>query len=133
MNVRTITTTAALAATLAAGAALVGASPAAAKDGRVQASGSCSPSGHWKLKASPEGSRIELQLEVEAGRPGQRWAVTVTDNGTSVVSTARTASATSQIAVRALVPNRAGTDRLVATARNSATGALCRGALTFAG
>ncbi|MGN6610554.1 MAG: hypothetical protein ACTHLJ_02155 [Angustibacter sp.] len=133
MNARRATTAAALAATLTAGVALATATPAAAKSGRVQASGSCSPSGHWKLKASPEGRRIELQLEVEAVRPGQRWTVVVTDNGTRVVSTARTASATRQLAVRALVPNRAGTDRFVATARNTVTGATCRGALTFAG
>src|SRR4051812_35383390 len=40
-----------------------GVAPAVAKDGDVRRSGSCSPSGHWKVKASPEDGRIEVEGE----------------------------------------------------------------------
>ena len=132
MNTRQLTA-AALAATTTVLVGVATAAPASAKDGRVQASGSCSTTGHWTIKAAPEGSRIELQLEVEAPRPGQRWTVAVTDNGVAVLSTSRTSSTTSQFSVRALLPNRAGTDRLVATARNTVTGNVCRAAVSYAG
>src|SRR3954447_25150291 len=61
--------------------AVATAGPAAAKGSDVRASGSCSSSGHWKLKASDEGKRLEVELEVESGRAGQTWAVTISDNG----------------------------------------------------
>ena len=130
---RAMAATATLAMAAAVGVCV--AAPASAKGGgSIRTTGACSTGGHWKLKAGPEGSRIEVQYEVEAGRVGQAWAVTVTDNGVRVLSTTRrTAGASPSFELRTLVPNRAGSDQIVATARNTVSGDVCRGALTFAG
>lgn len=104
------------------------AAPAMAKDGRVTASGSCSASGTWKLKASPEDGRIEVEAEVDTNRNGQKWAWTMTHNGGGAVSGRGTTMAPSgSFEARRVLSNRAGTDTFAFTARRVGTGQLCRG------
>ncbi|MET3806736.1 hypothetical protein ABIB25_003756 [Nakamurella sp. UYEF19] len=128
MNLSRLTSIAAI--SLAAGAfALASATPAAAKGGGaadVRASGHCSAGSVWKAKAKPDNGRIELEVEIDTNRVGQTWAVGITDNNVRVFSGSRITKAPSgSFAVDLLVPNRAGTDGFVGTARNSRTGETC--------
>ncbi len=127
-------------ATAAASLALSGlgvvalAGPASAKGVEVRTSGTCLSVGTWKLKAKTQDRSIELEYELDTNRVGQRWRVNLSDNGVVVGSgTFVTTAPSGSFEVRRVVVNRAGTDRFTATATNTATGATCRGALTFAG
>jgi len=104
------------------------AAPAYAKDGRVERRGTCSAGSQWKLKLSPDGSVNEAELEVDSNVVGQVWKVAIRDNGTRVFSGLRTTRAPSgSFTVTRRVPNQAGRDRIVAAAKNSATGESCVG------
>lgn len=123
-----------LAGTAVVALALVstGAAAASAKGGDVRRSGSCSVASTWKLKAKPDGSALQVELEVDQNRVGRTWTVAITDNGASVFSGTRTTTAPSgsfTVAVR--TANRAGTDTIVARATDSATGETCRAALSL--
>jgi hypothetical protein len=105
---------------------------ASAKGVRVQTSGDCVARTDWKLKAKNDDGRIEVEFEVDSNRNGQRWAVTIKDNGTKVWSGRRTTKAPSgSFSVEKRIANRAGADLIVATARNLRTGETCRATLTF--
>jgi hypothetical protein len=120
-------------AALAVTAILVtGAGPAMAKDGRVTAAGSCSSSGTWKLKASPENGRIEVEAEVDTNRNGQRWAWTMTHNGGGAVrGTSTTQAPSGSFEVRRVMSNAAGTDTFAFTAQRTGTSQVCRGIVRF--
>jgi len=85
---------------LAVGASLVIpaalAAPAMAKDGgghggaAVTARGACTGADGWKLKAKHDDGRLEVEFQVDTDRAGQVWHVAITDNGTAIVSGART-------------------------------------------
>lgn len=109
--------------------ALAGATPAAAAKGGhgdVRAAGTCSAGSVWKAKAEPDDGRIELELEIDTHRVGQTWAVGITDNTVRVYSGKRvTAGPNGSFAIELLVPNRAGVDSIVGTARNATTGETC--------
>ena len=109
------------------------AAPAVAKDGDVRREGSCSPSGTWKVKASPEDGRIEVEGEVDSNRNGQSWHWSIRHNG-SIVATGpaqdrRPPAAPSRYA--ACWPTAAGTDTFVFTARRAGTQQVCRGTVRF--
>jgi len=56
--------------------------PAALAGNRdVVKTGSCSDRSGWKLKLSPEHSRIEVDFEVDTPRTGQTWRVGLRHNG----------------------------------------------------
>jgi hypothetical protein len=104
------------------------AAPAMAKDGRVTASGSCSSSGAWKLKASPEDGRIEVEAEVDTNRNGQKWAWTMTHNGGGAVrGTGTTRAPSGSFEVRRVLGNLAGTDTFAFTAQRVGSSQVCRG------
>lgn len=72
------------AATLAGGF-LVGAAPVAmAAD--VEARGTCSASSRWEASGELERGRWELEFEVKTAKAGQRWKLTVKQNGSRVAS-----------------------------------------------
>ena len=127
--------TALLAGTALSGAAMLALAPAAlAKGGDVRAAGNCSAATDWKLKAKADNGRLDVEYEIDSNKVGQLWTVTLTDNGVKVYSGSRvTAAPSGSFSVATKVPNRAGTDSLVATAKNSRTGETCRGAVKFAG
>jgi hypothetical protein len=109
-----------------------GVAPAVAKDGDVSRSGSCSPSGTWKLKASPENGRIEVEGEVDSNRNGQSWHWSIRHDGSVAASGQRTTVAPSgSFEVRRVLANRAGTDTFVLTARRDGSQQLCRGTVRF--
>ena len=118
----------ALTATALVGGVLV-AGPADAKAGVVSKSGACSNGGTWKLKASPDNGKIQVEFEVNA-KSGQKWRVIVKDNGITRVDTTKTTVA-GAFHVNKLIPNLAGTDVITARARNLTTGSLCKGSVSF--
>jgi hypothetical protein len=122
----------ALITTLLAGAFLVAAPMgAAAKDGDIIRTGSCSASTDWKLKLSPEDGRIEVEFEVDQNRNGQTWDVQLKKNGTSVWSGQRTTQAPSgSFETRRVVSGGSG-DRFTGIATNPRSGEVCRGSATF--
>jgi hypothetical protein len=120
--------TAAIGALGALALATLGAAPAHAKDGRVETRGSCSAGSAWKLKAGPDNGAIEMEFEVDSNRVGQKWNVVIADNGVRVFAGTRTTLAPSgSFTVARRIPNRAGVDHLVASAKNPATGENCVG------
>ena len=112
---------------------LTTAAPAAvAKDGDVRREGRCSPSGQWKVKASPENGRIEVEGEVDTNRNGQSWYWSIRHNGPIVASgKRRTVAPSGSFEVRRVLANRRGTDTFVFTARRAGTQQVCRGTVRF--
>lgn len=99
-----------------------------AKDGDVIRRGDCTVRSDWKLKLSPENGRIEVEFEVDQNRNGQKWFVKLKRNGSLFWRGARTTKAPSgSFEVRKLTRNGAGTEKIVAKARNARTGEVCRG------
>lgn len=117
---------------LVAGALLATPLGAAAKDGDIIRSGSCTGASDWKLKLSPENGRIEVEFEVDQNRVGKTWNVTLKRNGNVFWQGQRTTVAPSgSFEVRKLTNNGAGSDFIVARAKNPATGEVCKGSATF--
>jgi len=121
----------AIAVTAVTAVLLGAAAPAAvAKDGDVRHEGSCSPSGSWKVKASPEDGRIEVEGEVDSNRNGQRWYWSIRHNG-PIVAQGQRRTVAGSFEVRRVLSNRAGTDTFVFTARRAGTRQVCRGTVRF--
>jgi hypothetical protein len=114
---------------------LFAAAPAAMAQGggaRVSNQGSCSGAADWKLSLKPEdGGKIQMEFEVEHAKPGQTWAVRITDNGTQVFKGSRTANSLHKFKVKKLINDRAGSDAVKATATNNTTGQVCNGSVTL--
>ncbi len=110
----------------------VPAAPAMAKDGDVIRRGSCTGGGTWKLKASPEDGRIEVEGEIDTNRYGQHWRWVMRHNGNQVASGHRTTRAPSgSFEVRRVLANRKGTDTFVFRARRVGTQQVCQGVVRF--
>ncbi len=102
------------------------ASAASAKDTDVRRAGSCSGASSSKIKLSPENGRIEVEFEVDQNRNNRAWNWAINDNDVRMASgQARTAPPSGSFEVRRLIPNRPGPDRVVAGAKNPASGELC--------
>lgn len=109
-----------------AGLATAPAASAKGGAGAVIATGACSASTHWKMKAKPDNGRLELELEIDSNRNGQTWAVRITDNGTQIFAGNRVTLAPSgSFVVRRLAADKAGVDHFVGTARNLRGGERC--------
>ena len=124
---------AALITTLIA-SALVAAAPmgAAAKDGDIIRTGSCSGATDWKLKLSPEDGGIEVEFEVDQNRNGQTWDVKLKKDGARFWGGQRITRAPSgSFSVRQVTSDGAGSERIVGIATNVASGEVCRGSATF--
>jgi len=120
------TTVAVLAAAL-----LVPASAGAKGGDDIRRSGSCTGASSAKIKLSPENGRIEVELEVDQNRNGVRWTVTMSRNGSRVLSTrATTRGPSGSFEVRRLIANRAGADAITARAK-SPSGEVCTARATF--
>ncbi len=108
------------------------ATPAQAKDGEVIHRGSCSGSSDWKLKASPDDGRIEVEAEVDSNKTGQTWSWKLVHNGSvSAKGTATTAGASGSFDVNRTVVDVKGDDQLRFRASNAKSGETCTGSLTF--
>ena len=117
---------------LASAVLLTTGGPAFAKAGDVRTSGACQGVATWKMKASPENGRIEVESEVDSNRAGQNWNWTLFHNG-SVASrgTATTAGPSGSFEVRRVLANRAGTDTFRFYARRPGTQQICNGTVRF--
>jgi len=123
------------AAVVLSGAALVGAAPAATADDK--ATGTCSASSTWESDLELERRTWDLEFEVKTQQPGQRWRLTVMQNGSNVYSQTRraaledgddTPAAEAKWTVRrADHPNMRET--FVLRAKNLKTGEVCRATL----
>ncbi len=133
METTTRTTLAKVGALALSGVMLAGlASPALANDADVIKRGACSGNSSWKLKASPQNSRIEVEGEVDSNRNGQNWKWRMLHNGkVSARGTATTSGPSGSFDVRRLMVDLSGTDRIGWRAKNPATGEVCRGSLRF--
>ena len=105
--------------------------PALANDDVIRR-GSCTGATDWKLKASPEDGRIEVEGEVDSNRNGQTWRWRIRHNGSlSARGTATTQPPSGSFEVRRVLVDAAGTDTLVFRARNPRTDEVCRGVLRY--
>ncbi|HET6560757.1 MAG TPA: hypothetical protein VFG72_02695 [Marmoricola sp.] len=121
-----------LAVALLTAAVTVPALPAAANEDDVIREGSCTGRADWKVKASPEDGRIEVEGEIDSNRNGQTWRWRLVHNGSvSDRGTRTTRGASGSFEVRRVVVNLRGTDKLVFRARNAASGETCRGVVNF--
>jgi hypothetical protein len=115
-------------------AMVLGTAPAFAAQakGGVEKSGSCTAASTWKLKASPDNGRIEVGFEVDSNIVGQKWSVTLKDNGSTVWSgTATTKAPSGSFEVNKVISDKAGSDKIQGTASNAATGETCKGTVTL--
>jgi hypothetical protein len=125
-------TTACTAALLTIALATAGSVPAVANDDDVIRRGGCSGSTNWKLKASPEDGRIEVEGEVDSNRNGQTWRWRILhDGGVSAKGVKTTRPPSGSFEVRRLLIDFKGKDAIGFRARNPNTGEVCRGRLMF--
>ncbi len=118
---------------LAVFASIAVAGPAAASGGGdgVTAAGSCSGSSDWTIQAKPRDGGLEIEFEVDSNVNGQRWQVSITDNGVKIFQGNRTTRAPSgSFEVNRHARNQAGPDQILARATNSRTGETCIGQVT---
>jgi hypothetical protein len=103
---------------------------AAAKDGDIEAAGTCTRATTSELKLSDEDGAIEVEFEVDQNRVGRQWRVRLTDNDDVFFRGIRTTQAPSgSFSVDRTTRNRTGDDRLVGRAVNLNSGEVCRGVL----
>jgi uncharacterized membrane protein len=106
--------------------------PASAKAGDVVRTGSCSGNTNWKIKASPENGRIEVESEIDSNKAGQSWSWRLLHNGsTSAQGSATTQAPSGSFTVRRLVLNLSGPDSLKFRAVNPRSGELCIARVTL--
>lgn len=110
----------------------VTAAPAAANDADVIRRGSCTGSTDWKLKASPEDGRIEVEGEIDSNRIGQVWRWRLVHNGSLTARGRKTTTAPSgSFEVRRVVVDLSGVDRLRFRAVNPRTDEVCVARVRF--
>jgi hypothetical protein len=104
----------------------------AAKAGSVIKSGSCSARADWKLKASPDNGRIEVEAEVDSNVNGQSWNWRLRHNGSLTASgTKSTRAPSGSFTVQRTLVNVKGPDTIVFKATNPKSGETCVGKLIF--
>jgi hypothetical protein len=131
-STRIHTTTRIGALALIGAATVLPALPAFANDADVIRTGSCSGASDWKVKASPENGRIEVEGEIDSNVVGQTWNWALRHNGTlSARGTKTTQAPSGSFEVRRVQNNLAGPDTFVFRAVNPASGEVCRGSVTF--
>jgi hypothetical protein len=115
---------------LLAAATLPAVAPARDNPG-VLKTGKCSNGASWKLKAKHEDGRIEVEFEVDQNISGRRWSVVLRRNGAVVFRGARiTRPPSGSFEIVRRIADRAGPDRIVASAQ-AAAGGTCRAALAI--
>jgi hypothetical protein len=106
--------------------------PSFAKDDRAERRGNCSGPSEWKLDVHREdGGTLRLHLEVEGGKPGQKWHVFLSDDGAGVFAGSRTSGKDGRFSVQTRTADRSGKDKVRAAANNLETGETCSGRVTL--
>ena len=115
------------------GPGLLAAAPVAhANEADVIRRGACSGASDWKIKASPEDGRIEVEFEVDSNVNGQAWRVLIWHDGDRIFAGTRTTRPPSgSFEVRRVAGNSAGADGFRGRAVNVASGVTCVGRVAF--
>jgi hypothetical protein len=104
----------------------------AANDDDVIVEGNCSKRADYKLKASPEDGRLEIEGEVDSNRVGQTWRWKLWHNGSLTgKGTRRTKGDSGSFEVERVIVDMAGTDWSTFKARNIRSGEICRGVVGY--
>jgi hypothetical protein len=115
-----------------AGVAALGVGAPAVAGSSVDREGNCSNRSEWRLKASDQDGRIEVEGRVDSDIAGQRWRWKMLHNGeVSARGRATTDGSGGSFRVRRLMVNIPGDDHIGWRAKNRASGEVCRGNLTF--
>jgi hypothetical protein len=102
--------------------------PAALASGHrgVTVKGKCTQQSTSKMKLSREGSRIEVEFQVDQNANGVPWKGTLKRNGHAVASFKATTHAPSgSFEIRRVISGRLGADRITAVA-SRASGEICK-------
>jgi hypothetical protein len=103
-----------------------------ASDDEVRASGKCTGASSAKIKLKPDDGRIEVELEVDQNKSGQRWAVKLKDNSEVVFrGRAKTRGPSGSFSIERRIPDRPGSDPVKGVARNRSTDERCSAAATI--
>jgi hypothetical protein len=99
----------------------------------VTSSGRCSSGpATWRMIATADGKKIDLEFRVVTNRRGHKWNVRLADNGVQVFRGTRvTDPPRGSFDVSILTANLVGVDHLVGVARYPATAQVCRGVVNF--
>lgn len=135
MNRTSITTlTASVTVSAVAALALGALTPARASGGadRVIRTGVCSAGAHWKLKAKPDDTRIEVEGEVDSNVNGQIWSWRIKHNGSvSAKGTGKTHAPSGSFSVTRRMVDLSGTDSFLFRAVNARSGEVCKGTVAL--
>jgi hypothetical protein len=101
-------------------------------DPGVERHGACSGAARWELDAEREGTKLEVEFDVDRAAPGRTWQVHLRQDGALIADTARTTDGHGGFELHRLTANTAGPDTFSARAV-SPSGQVCRGAVTLAG
>jgi hypothetical protein len=101
---------------------------------QVRHAGTCTVRSTSKIKVKEEdGGRLEVELEVDQNRNGQKWGVVLKRNGAVVARTsALTKAPSGSFSVQRLIGDRAGADTVTGVARNAGTGETCTARVVMA-
>jgi hypothetical protein len=100
--------------------------------GAIKVAGVCSDGSTSKLKSKLDDGRLETEFEVDQNVVGSKWDVTITDNGKTVYSHAKTTLAPSgSFSVEVRHGNQTGADNIAASATNRTTGETCTASLSI--
>jgi hypothetical protein len=112
-------------------ALMLAAAPAHASD-EVRRRGSCSGGpGDWTLRVRRDDGALRVRFTIDDVAAGQSWQLFLSDNGTRIFSGTKTSNAGGEVRVSRRTTNRAGSDRIAASAVNTVNGTTCEGSLTY--
>lgn len=105
---------------------------AAAPAGPVEERGGCvGGPGRWRLVVQRETPKtLRIRFELKDVESGEAWQLFLSDNGIGIFSATKVAK-NDEVRVRELTRDRAGRDRISATAVNMDSGVTCGGSLRF--
>ena len=115
-----------LAGLMAAG--ILASAPHAFARGGIITTGPCSVAAKWKLTLSADNpGKIQVEFEVDEGTPGSTWKVRLKDNGIGFFKGQAVMDSFGSFTVTKFATDQAGTDNILAQAKNVATGETCQG------
>ena len=107
---------------------LLASAPHAFAKGGITTTGPCSVAATWKVTLSADDpGKIQVEFEVDEGVPGSTWQVKLKDNGVGFFTGQAVMGQAGSFTVRKVAADQAGTDKILALARNIATGETCKG------
>lgn len=93
--------------------------------------GRCTSTSTYELNLEKEGRWIDVDLDIDTRRAGQKWKVKVTHEGKTVYNKTRTTDREGEFDVDKYVKNTRGKDKVTFKATNRSTGEVCSASLTI--